>query len=157
MTGARAVTSPPGLLRQVVAPSAADTRSTGSRLATTTKLLVPVGDKWGLLVPTTVTELCCMVVTALAYDGGYGLPRARDPRLRAPLVEVPRRQGTSRARPVRPLGHALLPTAERPDRSARGAGARSPAGTAAATAAGAAIGHRLPADRRRRWGRRWPA
>jgi hypothetical protein len=37
MTGSRAVTSPPGLGRHTVSPSGPSTRSTGSRLATTTK------------------------------------------------------------------------------------------------------------------------
>src|SRR6185312_15696496 len=42
MTGARAVTSPPGERRHSALPSSAVTRSTGSRLATTTKSKSPV-------------------------------------------------------------------------------------------------------------------
>src|SRR5688572_13387121 len=41
ITGSSAVTSPPGLRRQVTVPSLASTRSTGSRLATTTNELLP--------------------------------------------------------------------------------------------------------------------
>src|SRR5580658_4889151 len=41
MTGSSAVTRPPGLVRQLTAPSGSSTRSTGSRLATTTKSCCP--------------------------------------------------------------------------------------------------------------------
>src|ERR1051325_9090418 len=41
-TGSRAVTRPPGLLRQETSPSALTTRSTGRRLATTTNALASV-------------------------------------------------------------------------------------------------------------------
>src|SRR2546427_12248678 len=43
ITGASAVTSPPGLRRHAVLPSGISIRSTGSRLATTTKELRPFG------------------------------------------------------------------------------------------------------------------
>ncbi|WP_241978069.1 hypothetical protein [Cryobacterium sp. TMS1-13-1] len=42
MSGSSAVTSPPGEVRQVAAPSSLSSKSTGSRLETTTSVYAPV-------------------------------------------------------------------------------------------------------------------
>src|SRR3954469_21800679 len=67
---------------------------------------------------------------------GFALvARPGDPRLRASVVEVRRRQGAGDPRAVRHVGHPLLPSAQRSDRPSRRPGLRSHAGQAAAPAA----------------------
>src|SRR4051794_13140781 len=76
--------------------------------------------------------------------------RARDPCLRAPVVEVRRRQGDGDPGPVRSERDPLLPDPERPDRPPRGARPRpdarqatpAPAHNPAAPPLGSALRHR---------------
>ena len=60
--------------------------------------------------------------------------RRGDPRLRAPVVEVRRRQGAGDPGEVRHVVRPLLPGAQRPDRPSRGARRRPAAGPSAAPA-----------------------